>query len=173
MVVQMARAVNAKVITTVGSPEKKRAAEKLGADFVLNYKSDDIAAAIRDFTRGAGVDVWFETLREPNFEQSFDLLRKRGRMIVIVWREARPPFPMGKFYPKDLTLYGFSTFNASSAELSASAEEINRWLAERKLRPLVGEVLPLARAARAHRLQEEHTDGKGGRTGKIILQPPR
>src|SRR5690349_9768191 len=55
MVVQMAKAVGAKVITTVGSAEKAKLCQQWGADCVLNYKTDDIPARVREFTRGQGV----------------------------------------------------------------------------------------------------------------------
>ena len=66
MVVQMAKAVGAKVVTTVGSAEKAKQASALGADRVINYKSEDVSAEIKKFTNGEGVHVWYETLREPD-----------------------------------------------------------------------------------------------------------
>src|SRR5207253_3337464 len=63
MVVQEAKAVTAHVITTVGSADKAATCRSWGADLVLNYKTDDIAAAVRDFTKGQGVAVWYETQR--------------------------------------------------------------------------------------------------------------
>src|SRR5438876_3624148 len=61
MVVQMAKAVTARAITTVGSSEKAATCKGWGADLVLNYKTDDVPAAIRDFTKDQGVSVWYET----------------------------------------------------------------------------------------------------------------
>src|SRR5690606_24099408 len=58
MVVQMAKAVGARAVTTVGSAEKAELARDLGADLVLNYKADDVPAALREFTGGKGVQVW-------------------------------------------------------------------------------------------------------------------
>src|SRR5438874_2128172 len=60
MVVQMAKAVGAKVITTVGSAEKAAVCRSWGADRVLNYKTDDVPAGVKDFTQGQGVQVWYE-----------------------------------------------------------------------------------------------------------------
>src|SRR5207248_1930530 len=65
MAVQMAKAVAAKVITTVGNSAKADLCRRWGADRVLNYKSDDVVGGVRDFTGGKGVDVWYETQREP------------------------------------------------------------------------------------------------------------
>ncbi len=172
MVVQMAKAVGAKVIATVGSEQKAQLCSSWGADLVVQYKKESVEEAILDFTHGKGVDVWFETLREPNFERSFALIRTRGRMIVMAGREAKPPFPVGQFYVKDLTLYGFVLFNASPEEQRQCAEQINRWLQEGKLRVPIGRVFKLAEAADAHRLQEQNTLGKAGTlVGKIVLVP--
>src|SRR5262249_5592895 len=63
MVVQMTRAGGGKVITTVGSIEKAGLCRRWGADCVLNYKTDDIPARIKEFTAGKGVNVWYETQR--------------------------------------------------------------------------------------------------------------
>jgi NADPH:quinone reductase len=172
MVVQMARAVDAHVITTVGSAEKAALCRGWGADHVLNYKTDDIASAIKSATAGKGVQVWFETQREPDFVRSVELLSKRGRLIIMAGRQAQPIFPVGPFYVKDLSLFGYAMFNAPPAEQRQCAEDINRWLSEKKLHPLIGRTFRLAEAAAAHRLQEENTLQKAGTlTGKIVLVP--
>jgi NADPH2:quinone reductase len=172
MVVQMAKAVGARVITTVGSEEKAALCRSWGADRVLNYKTDDVPAAVRQFTNEQGVQVWFETQREPDFLRTVPLLARRGRMVVMAGRTAQPIFPVGPFYVKDLALFGFAMFNATPAEQRHCAEGINRWLGEKKLRVPIGRTLPLAEAAAAHRLQEENTLHKAGTlTGKIVLVP--
>ncbi len=172
MVLQMAKAVTAQVITTVGSPEKADLCRRWGADLVLNYKTDDIPAAIREFTKGQGVSVWYETQREPDLVRAVDLMAQRGRIVVMAGRQARPIFPVGPFYTKDLALFGFAIFNATPEEQRRCAEDINRWLADEKLRVLIGQTFRFSEAAAAHRLQEENTLGKAGTlTGKISLVP--
>jgi NADPH2:quinone reductase len=172
MVVQMAKAVDAKVITTVGSAEKAEMCRSWGADRVLNYKTDDVPAAIRDFTGGKGVQVWYETQREPDFQRTVDLLSKRGRMIIMAGRQAQPVFPVGPFYTKDLALFGFAMFNATPDEQRVCAADINRLLAEKKLRPLIGKTFRLAETTAAHRLLEENTLGKAGTlAGKVVIVP--
>jgi NADPH2:quinone reductase len=172
MVVQMAKAVGAKVITTVGSAEKAALCRGWGADRVLNYKTDDIPAAIREFTSGQGVQVWYETQREPDFLKTVELLARRGRMVIVAGRQAHPTFPVGPFYVKDLSLYGFAMFNATPQEQRRCAEDINRWLAEKKLQVPIGRAFRLAEAAAAHRLLEENTLHKAGTLmGKIVVVP--
>jgi NADPH2:quinone reductase len=170
-VVQMAKALGVRVITTAGSDEKLSECRKLGADVALNYKTEDVDAKVREFAPN-GVNVWWETLREPNFERTVPLLAMRGRMIVMAGRDAKPVFPVGPFYVKDCSLHGFAMFNASADEQRDCAEQINRWLAEGKVSARIDRVLPLAQTAEAHRLQEESTIGKKGTlAGKIVLKP--
>ncbi len=172
MVVQMAKATAAKVITTVGSADKAKQCQQWGADCVFNYKSDDITARVREFTRGQGVNVWYETQREPDFLRTVDLMAQRGRIIIMAGRQAQPIFPVGPFYVKGLSLHGFAMFNATAAEQRRCAEDINRWLAAGQLKPLIGRTFPLSQTAAAHQLLEENTLGKAGTlTGKVVLTP--
>ena len=170
-VVQMAKAVGARVITTAGSDEKVAACKRLGADLAMNYKTQEVDAAIKTFAPD-GVNVWWETLREPDFERAIPLLAMRGRMVVMAGREAKPAFPVGAFYTKDCSLFGFAMFNSAAAEQQAAAADINRWMSEGKLKAQIDRVMPLAETAAAHRLQEESTIQKSGAlTGKIVLKP--
>jgi len=170
-VVQMAKATGAQVIATAGSDDKVALCRKLGADLAVNYKTQDVVAGIKSFAPN-GVNVWWETLREPDFERAIPLLAMRGRMVVMAGREAKPAFPVGAFYTKDCSLFGFAMFNSSAAEQQAAAADINRWMSEGKLKAQIDRVLPLSETAAAHRLQEESTIQKsGGLTGKIVLKP--
>jgi len=171
MVVQMSKAIGARVITTCGTDEKVKRAREFGADVAINYKSENVPARIKEAAPN-GVDVWWETLREPNFEESIPLLAPRGRFILMAGRDARPTFPVGPFYVKGCHLYGFAMFNATPDELRAASADINRWLAAGKIKPCIDRILPLDLAATAHRLQEDSTVGKSGAlAGKIVIKP--
>jgi NADPH:quinone reductase len=170
-VVQMAKALGARVVTTAGSPEKLALCRQLGAELAINYKTEDVPARVKEFAP-QGINVWWETLHEPDFDRSVGLLSPRGRIVVMAGRQARPPFPVGPFYVKGCSLHGFAMFNATAEEQRRAAEDINRWLAEGKLIANIDRVLPLSQAAAAHRLQEENTLRKAGTlTGKIVLRP--
>lgn len=171
MVVQMSKALGATVITTAGSDEKVKLCRELGADHAINYKTEAVAARVKELAPN-GVNVWWETLREPNFEIAVPLLSPRGRMILMAGRDARPTFPVGPFYTRDCRLFGFAMFNATPEEQRAAANDINRWLAAGKIKPRIDRIMPLDQAAAAHRLQEESTVGKSGAlAGKIIIKP--
>jgi NADPH:quinone reductase len=170
-VVQIARILGANVITTAGSPEKVEICRKLGADLALNYKTDDVDARIKEFAPN-GLNVWWETLREPSFERTIPLLAMRGRMIVMAGRDAKPVFPVGPFYVKDCSLLGLAMFNATAEEQEAGARDISQWAADKKLRACIDRIMPLSQAAEAHRLQEESTVKKTRQlAGKIVLKP--
>jgi NADPH2:quinone reductase len=170
-VVQMAKNCGARVLTTAGDDKKTELCRSLGADIAINYKTQDVDAAIRSFAPD-GVNVWWETLREPNFERTVPLLAMRGRMVIMAGRDARPAFPVGPFYVKDCSLFGFAMFNSSVDAQRAAADDINRWMVEGKLKARIDRVMPLAETAKAHRLQEESTIHKSGAlAGKIVLKP--
>jgi NADPH2:quinone reductase len=174
MVVQMARAANARVITTVGSDAKIAEAKSFGADAVLNYKTDDIAVRVKEITEGKGVQVWYETQPPTDFDRTVELMAARGRIVVMAGRAARPVFPNGPFYVKGLTMLGFAMFNMTAAEQSACAADVNTWLASGKLRVAIGARFPLSETASAHRLQEENTLKKAGTlSGKILIEPTK
>lgn len=168
-VIQMAKVLGATVITSAGSDAKTELCRQLGADHAINYKTQDVATEIKRCTPD-GVNVWWETQREPDFERTVPLLAMRGRMVMMAGRDAKPAFPVGAFYVKDCALHGFAMFNASVEEIRAAAEDINRWMSEGKMKARIDRVLPLAEAAEAHRLQESSTVHHSGElAGKIVL----
>ncbi len=171
MVVQMARAVGATVIASVGSEEKAALARELGANHVVNYKADDLVARIRA-AAPAGVHVWYETQPPSDLDRTIELMAPRGRVILMAGRAARPVLPNGPFYVKGLSLLGFAMFNMTADEQRACADDLNRWAAAGKLRVPIGQRFPLKETAAAHQLQEDNTLRKAGTlTGKIVILP--
>ena len=172
MVVQMGKAAGAKVITTVGSPEKAEICKRWGAEHVINYKTEDVFAAVQRIVGDRGVNVWYETQREPDFLKTVPVLARGGRMVLIAGRQAQPTFPVGPFYVKGLSLYGFAMFNATAPEQRRCADDINRLLAEKKLHAAIGRTFPLAEASAAHKFLEDNTLHKAGTlTGKVLVVP--
>lgn len=169
MVVQMAKDAGARVATSAGSPEKVELCKSLGADLALNYRIDDIPARLREFAP-EGIDVWFESLRDPSLETILPLLRKRGRLIVIAGRAAKPALPFGMFYPRDISILGYAMFNAFPDEQRVCAEDINEWVEAGKLKTQIGKTFPLAKAAEAHRYLEDcTTHGGSSLVGKVVI----
>ncbi|MBX3420837.1 MAG: NADPH:quinone reductase [Pirellulaceae bacterium] len=171
MVVQMAKAMGARVIATAGGPHKAELCRRLGADHVIDYRSQDIAKTLMELAP-QGVNVFWETLRDPDFDLAVQCMAQEARMVLMAGRTARPAFPVGPFYVKGCTLVGFAMFNATHHQQRLCAQDINHWLTNQNLTPLVDRVMPLSQTAEAHRLQQAHTvDQCSSLTGKLVLQP--
>ncbi|MEY2725501.1 MAG: hypothetical protein RLZZ458_1368 [Planctomycetota bacterium] len=172
-VIQLAKAAGATVITTASSPEKALLCRQFGADHVIQYLEEDLDSRLREITAHTGpVQLWFETLRNPSLERCIPLMAMRGRIILMAGRDARPVFPVGPFYVKDLRAIGFAMFNASPEEQRQAAEQLNALLVSNAWRPPIGLRMTLDQAAEAHQLQEANTlHNKRTFHGKIVLGP--
>ena len=169
-VVQIAKALGARVIATAGGPDKAEAARSFGADQLIDYHQESIEAGLARLAPD-GVNVWWETRREPNFDQAVGALAAGGRMILMAGRDARPEFPVGPFYVKGLSLHGFAMFKATTEEQAAAAEDLNRWLASGEYLPRIGKTFVLDQAAQAHQLQEAITINQTEQLiGKIVVE---
>jgi NADPH2:quinone reductase len=172
-VVQLAKAAGAFVVTTGGSDASLAICKKLGADLVLNYNDHNLDDQIRAFSLPhGGIHVWFETQREPTLDRTVSLMAPRGRIVLMAGRAARPEFPVGPFYVKDLRMIGFAMFNGAPEEQRAAADKLNTLYEFNRWKPQIGRTLPLHDAAVAHELQEANTLHKQGTIqGKIVLIP--
>ncbi len=171
MVLQIAKAIGATVIATAGGAKKAALCRQLGADHVIDYTQEDVPEQLAVHAP-QGVDVFWETLREPNFDFAVSALAPRGRMVLMAGREVRPEFPVGPFYVKGCALHGFAMFQSDAETQRGCAKDLNHWFASQQLRAVIDRVLPLSAAAQAHQLQEEHTLGKkSSLSGKLVLKP--
>ena len=169
-VVQIAKALGARVIASAGTPKKRKMVEDYGADVVVDYHDPaQVLKSVRQFAPH-GVDVFWETSREPDFHKAVSVIREQGRIVLMAGRDAQPSFPVGPFYVKQCHVVGFVMFKSSSEEQLAAALNINRWLSSGALRIPIDRVLPLSSTAEAHRLQEASTVHQSEQLyGKIII----
>ena len=136
---------------------------------MIDHHTESIDAGIARLAPD-GVDVWWETRREPDLDQIVTAMAERGRLILMAGRDARPALPVGPFYVKGLSMLGFVMFKATPAEQRAAAEDLNRWLASGDYRPRIGKTFSLTEAADAHALQEAATiHGSSKLIGKIVI----
>jgi NADPH:quinone reductase len=172
-VIQQAKAAGAMVIATAGNEAKRAYCQTLGADVVLDYRSPNLDEEIRHFASAhGGINVWFETQRDPTLERTIDMMSQRGRIILMAGRQARPDFPLGAFYTKDLSILGFAMFNATPDEQRECAVSLNALFTQGGWHPAVGATMPMSQAAFAHQLQHDNTVMKAGTlAGKIVLVP--
>jgi len=164
--IQMAKSRGLRVAATAGNPEGLDWCRSIGAEAVANYKQDDVDAVLKQFAP-TGVDIYWDTSGQPDFDSTLNRLATGGRVIVMAGLRARPPFPVGPFYVKGCSMHGFAITHATVEELASSAEAIVGWMAQGKLKVRIDRVLPLSEAQTAHRLVEEHAPI----AGKIVLTP--
>lgn len=86
MAIQIAKSFGAIVYTTVGSIEDEKLALRLGADFVINYKSETVENYTQKYTNGTGFDVVIDTVGGTNFETSLKATKVYGRLVsTYLW----------------------------------------------------------------------------------------
>jgi putative PIG3 family NAD(P)H quinone oxidoreductase len=171
MAIQLATALGARIACTAGTPAKLARCRELGADLAINYREDDFAAAVLDFTDGAGADVILDIMGAAYLPRNVQALATDGQLIVIgLQGGASGELDLGQLLRKRATVHA-STLRARPAAEKASvvaAVRAGLWpLVEAgQIVPVIETTLPLAEAARAHRLMEA-----GSHVGKILLTP--
>lgn len=142
--IQIAKAVGAKVITTVGEDWKSDEAKKLGADEVINYKKVDFEKKVKELTEGRGVDVAFEHIGPEVFVQSLRSLALGGRLVTCGSTSgAEVTLNFRSFFSKNLSILG--NYMGSLSGLKKAVQ----WAEEGKLKPVVGKVFPLEQTREA------------------------
>lgn len=171
MVVQMAKAIGARVFASAGSDQKVAATLAAGADHVVNYRTADVTAELKQI-HPEGVDVAWDTTRDPDLNQLIHALAERGQLILMAGRDATPPFPVGPFYVKQCSVHGIIMLKMTPAQMAWATTDLQRWIGEDKIRPAIAVTLPLDQTAEAHRMQERSTLGLENQlAGKIVLVP--
>ncbi|NIB40831.1 quinone oxidoreductase [Pseudomaricurvus alkylphenolicus] len=151
---QWANHLGANVIGTVGSEEKAEVARNHGCRDVINYSTEDFVERVSDITDGKGVCVVFDAVGKSTFEGSLDCLQPRGFLINFGTASGPPP----KVDPTDLmhkgsvyvTRASLFHYNATPADLSASAEKLFAVIREGGVKVNVNQTYPLQDAAQAH-----------------------
>jgi NADPH2:quinone reductase len=170
LLVQMAKMRGARVIGTASTEEKVELARRLGADEVIRYTEEDFVEAVDRVTRGAGVDVVYDSVGKSTFHGGLDCLRPRG-MMVLFGQSSGPVEPLnlqvlnskGSLY---VTRPSLAHYVADRAELLQRSGDCFRWISAGKLEVRIDRTFPLAQAAEAQRYME------GRKTkGKVLLIP--
>ena len=169
--VQLAHASGATVFATAGS-SKQAHVRALGADVVMDYKQSDFADVIEQTTDGQGVDVVIDFIGAPYLDRNIRSLKAGGRLIQvgILGGTKDATLPLEQVLYKHLQIIGTVMKSRPQAVKQAMTQRFReQWLEHftaRGLKPIVDSVLPLAKAADAHRRMESNES-----VGKIILVP--
>ena len=147
--IQIAKMRGATVFTTVGSDEKIKKAQLLGADLVINYKKADFAQEILRATNNQGVDLVLEHIGPDTWAGSMRCLSRGGRLVTCGSTSGpKVELDLRFFFTKELSVVG--CYMGSRQEL----DQVLRLVAEGKLKPVVDTVFPLADAAKAQATME-------------------
>jgi putative PIG3 family NAD(P)H quinone oxidoreductase len=169
MAIQLAVALGAKVITTVGAQDKADACVKLGAMRAINYKTEDFVAAVKEATGGKGVEVILDMVGGDYIERNYEAAAFDGRIVQIAFlggAKANVNFTklmIKRLYHTGSTLRPRS--NADKAAMVAAIEaKVMPLLDAGRIKPLIDGTFPLHQAADAHRRMESSQH-----IGKIVL----
>ena len=170
LAVQWAKALGASVIGTAGGPEKAALARSLGADHVIDYRTESFVERVRDITDGRGCHVVYDGVGRDSYPGSLDCLRPLGMWVTFGQSSgALPPVDAQLLSAKGslfMTRPTLGTYIHETADLQAGAAELFDMVGSGRVRVSVNHRWPLEAAAEAHRALEGRAT-----TGSSVLLP--
>jgi putative PIG3 family NAD(P)H quinone oxidoreductase len=171
--IQLATALGARVAVTAGSTAKLDRCRDLGAEILVNYREDDFVAGVKAATGGRGADVILDNMGAAYLGRNVEALATNGRLVIIGMQGGvKGELNIGALLAKRGAVLATSLRARNAAEkatiVAAVREHVLPLIEAGKLRIVVDRVLPLDRAADAHRVVEnsEHV-------GKVLLAVDR
>ena len=169
MAIQLAKALGASVLTTVGSAAKQSFVRELGADVAINYREDDFVEAVRSATDGKGADVILDNMGAKYLARNVESLATAGRLVVIgLQGGASGELDLGLLMRKRAAVLSTSLRSRPAGEkavvVASVREHVWPLVEDGVVKPIVHKVLPLESAPEAHRLMESSSH-----LGKILL----
>ena len=161
MQLQVAKALGAKVATTVRSQEDADFARSIGADFVIDTSTDDFVARVKEWTDGQGVDVVIDSLGGDVLPKSIEAARPLGTIVIYGFAAGtETTFDVRSVFFTQKRLVGSMAMDKEDLEYGLEL------VAAGHIRPILDRALPLSEAAEAHRLIAENEI-----TGSVVLLP--
>ena len=158
--IQIAKFFGARVLATASSDEKLQKAKQLGADHLINHKTQKIRDEVRRITNKRGVDVVFEHVGTATWDDSFASLAPGGRLVTCGATTGYDAKVDLRFlFSRQLSLLG--SYMGTKSELHS----VMRLVASGRFKPVVDRVFPLAEAAAAHTYLESSSQ-----FGKVVLR---
>ncbi|MCX4426288.1 MULTISPECIES: NAD(P)H-quinone oxidoreductase [Streptomyces] len=160
--IQIAKAIGARVVTTVGGPEKAARARELGADLAIDYRT-------QDFTEHGPYDVILDVIGGQYLERNVRSLATDGRLVVIGLQDGlKGQLNLGELVFKRASIHGTTLRSRPVAQKAAIVAEVQNevWplIENGAVQLVIDQILPMAEAAEAHRLLD-----LGQHIGKILL----
>jgi NADPH:quinone reductase-like Zn-dependent oxidoreductase len=180
--IQLARLRGANIIG-LASASKHQALRAFGVEHVVDYRTEDVTAAVRRLTGGRGVDVVLDPIGGASFDMSYRLLAPLGRLVMLgvssisrgerrnLWHAALSMMRMPRFKPLALINHNRGVFGINlahlwdeQAKLTAAMQLLLGELAAGRLTPVIARTFPLDQAGDAHRFMQARQN-----VGKIVL----
>jgi NADPH2:quinone reductase len=162
--IQFAKARGAVVITTVSSEEKAKLARQAGADHVIDYKREDVGAAVMDLTDKEGVDAVIEMDLAANARLYPGLLHPRSQVVVYGTGAMEAAIPAQFMLVNQITMKWIFVYELTAKERDDAVGAITRLMEQKRLIHNVALTLPLGDIVRAHEAVE------GGKTpGNVVV----
>jgi NADPH2:quinone reductase len=156
--IQLARWGGAKVVATVSGPDKAAHAKAAGADRIVNYRSENVVDAVKEFTHGQGADRAIEVEFGGNLEATLACLKTNG--VIAAYASSAAMEPKLPFYPmmfQGITLRLVLVYILPEAARRQSIQDINQALVQGALVHGIAETHPLDKIAAAHTAVESGT----------------
>jgi NADPH2:quinone reductase len=163
--VQLARAAGLRVVGTAGSDRGLKLILEEGAHVAISHKGANYFDELLAATRGRGYEVILEMLANVNLGRDLPLLAVHGRVVVVGSRGSVEITPRDAM-TRDASILAMSLINLTPQDLTRIHSALVAGLENKTLRPVIGQEIPLAEAARAHVAVLEP-----GAHGKIVLIP--
>ena len=166
--VEIGKAMGATVIAAASSADKLAVAKAAGADHLINYSEQNLKDELKTLTKGQGVDVIYDPVGGPLFEEAFRSIAWNGRMLVIGFASGEiPALPANLPLLKGAALIGvfWGAFAQRQPQDNvANFQQLFAWYGEGKLKPLVSQTFPLEKAGDAI-----DTLAKRKAVGKVVV----
>ncbi|WP_405455284.1 NADPH:quinone oxidoreductase family protein [Streptomyces sp. NBC_00101] len=168
--VQLGKAAGATVIGVVGGPEKAAVARKLGCDLVVDRRTEDIVATVKEATGGRGADVVYDPVGGDAYAKSVKCIAFEGRIVVVGFAGGTVPAPaLNHVLVKNYSVLGlhWGLYNTKDpAAVRACHDELTELAAQGLVKPLVSERVPMSAAADAVQRVADGTT-----TGRVVVLP--
>ena len=169
LLIQMAKRLGARVLTTVSTEEKAKLARDAGADVTIRYTEEDFEERVKEATDGKGVPVVYDSVGKTTFDKSMNCLSPRGSLVLFgqssgfVEPMAPNDLARGSYF---LTRPGLGHHTRTREELLWRANDVLGWIESGEVKLHIGGAYALTEAAEAHRaLASRQT------MGKLVLLP--
>jgi len=168
--IQLVRQAGGRMIVTAGKPEKIDKCLELGADLAINYREEDFAARVQDYTDGAGVDVIIDMVGADYLERNLSLLKLKGRLVYIATLSgSRAEVDLRTLMGRRLRMIG-SVLRSRDPEEKVKITQrfmARFWplLNEGTLQPVIDRIFPIEEANEAHQYLAEYRN-----VGKVVLK---